>query len=925
MENLPATIGSPTSTEEVSTIVMATDIPPWAIATSIASAKSSGLPLATDAPTNTMIGQTTSGSAGSDGTSGAVAAPGRGTPRTSLTTPQITGIAIGGAATIIVAVGLLFLQCWIRERQRERRHSQRRSRLIASSPPVNRRSSEKKASRTLQNVETALTLPSNQGRFYAPQQPPEEKRRSFWRKSIRPEEIGIAVSPRVPGDHSPVSASSQQSFSRLLPKPLPTVLWPAPLDIEATRERRRYTQRPVSDATEFDDEPETKPQEPERVFVDNQTFILEKPPLSKRPRGPPPNLRLTALPESPAKSAGQRARIPLTPTYDNGNVDLSSSPIKIRSSTSSQSGLPVLEHRLPASSMVSFRGTWDGLVPFRRCLSADTARPISWRRIKLNNYAFSRVRLARPSVETVKSSSKKNSPTQYPSLNSPRPPRNINSSVRAGVTWLTRDLALVDQEEIRAKLASCCDNKSLVKILVLLVTPSLASLLGPGTLLQDVLPSLYAGRRTFQKGKHVRKTITCISAVVDALPVPPEIPGSSNGNPAGAEGVALFMSSENIDARSFPAPMELLDDVDSNAIATVKFCSATEVSSPTRTSDPPSPVRHVTLPTANTVFVNGQRTTLFQDLWRLELSDSEEPAIRHFGRNNLKSFRLNLQCSGDSFVNGGSAPLQALTKPRKIIQSMGNVLRQIEVDDEAVPASRELEKAVSAYIKSNPASTTRGPLLVFALIRSSRTSSSDAAADMSSETQGSGPLKSLWDGARLFKVSGGGGGWGKRQGLLSLEAAVDFETSEVGPSFALPNLDSDQGDLQELDSRGIVPADSTVEFLVRTWEDNSRVSRAKPASLSPPSDSTTVVLGTATEPDSQDCQEDPNIANIGIVLLPDYFGMVSYGGAALGTDCAMSSTQKPSATSRTRCDVPNTRFIIRGVGGGRQGPLREYE
>ncbi|KIW22170.1 uncharacterized protein PV07_12489 [Cladophialophora immunda] len=355
MENLPATIGNPTSTEEVSTIVMATDTPTRMIATSAASPTSGGLSSVTDTPTNTMMGQTTSGSAGSDGTSGAVAVPEQVTPRSGLTTPQIAGITVGGAATVVIVVGLILLQIWIRKRRRERRRSQRRSRLVESSPPVNPQSFEKKTPPNFGNAGSTLTVPSTQGRFYAPQQPTEEKRRSFWRKSIRPEEIGIAVSPKMPGEHSPVSASSQQSFSHLLPKAPPGVLWPAQLDVEATRERRRYTQRPVSDATEFDDEPETRPQEPERVFVDNQPFILEKPPLSKRPRGPPPNLRLPALPESPAKSAGQTARIPLTPTYDNGNVDLSSPQTNSQSPTTSQLALPVAEHKLPASSMYANR------------------------------------------------------------------------------------------------------------------------------------------------------------------------------------------------------------------------------------------------------------------------------------------------------------------------------------------------------------------------------------------------------------------------------------------------------------------------------------------------------------------------------------------------------------------------------------------
>ncbi|KIW93389.1 uncharacterized protein Z519_05994 [Cladophialophora bantiana CBS 173.52] len=382
MENLPATIGNPTSTEEVSTVVMATDTPTWIIETSAAAPTTSGdLPSAADAPSGTIMGQTTSMSTGSDGASGAVAVPEHTTSRSSLTTPQIAGIAIGGAALAVVVFGLLVLLVWIRKRRRQRRRSQRRSRLVEPSSPVNHQSPDRKPPPIFENVETSLTVPNTQsrtqsrtqGRFYAPQQSMEEKRRSFWRKSIRPEEIGIAVSPKMPGEHSPVSTSSQQSFSRLLPI-APAVLWPAPLDVEATRERRRYTQRPVSDATEFDDEPETRRQEPERILVDNQPFILEKPPLAKRPRGPPPNLRLPALPESPPKAAGQTARIPLTPTYDNGNVDLSS-PRRNFQSPTSQSPLPVAEHKLPPSSMYANRSVLRKKPPARLPLRVINTPP----------------------------------------------------------------------------------------------------------------------------------------------------------------------------------------------------------------------------------------------------------------------------------------------------------------------------------------------------------------------------------------------------------------------------------------------------------------------------------------------------------------------------------------------------------------------
>ncbi|ETI20571.1 hypothetical protein G647_08608 [Cladophialophora carrionii CBS 160.54] len=363
MDNFPATISNPTSTEEVSMIVMATDSPTWIIATSSATSTSAAAPSAS------------SMSPEPSATSGASAMSNTAPPSGGLTTPQIAGIAVGGAATVMVVLGLFLLALWMRRRRRQRRRSQRRSRVIEQTPPPDYQSPPKKATPTFDNIGSSLTVPHANGRFYGAQQPMEEKRRSFWRKSIRPEDIGVAVSPEIPGEHSPVSASSEQSFSLLLPTAPVAALRPAPLDLEATRDRRRYTQRPVSDTTEFDEEPQMRAQEPERILIDNQPFILEKPPLAKRPRGAPPNLKLPAVPESSPRNASH-ARIPLTPTYDNGNIDFASPPRSVLSPMATQGSLPVAERKLPSSSTYANRNVLRKNPPQRLPLRA----PMSGRR-----------------------------------------------------------------------------------------------------------------------------------------------------------------------------------------------------------------------------------------------------------------------------------------------------------------------------------------------------------------------------------------------------------------------------------------------------------------------------------------------------------------------------------------------------------------
>lgn len=369
MNNLPVTIGIPTSTEDVSTIVMATDSPTWIIATSSATQT----PLTTSPTTDTSA--TASMPAGSDGTSGAVATSNKATSSRGLSTPQIVGIAIGGAATAIIVFGLFMLLLWMRRRRKERRRSQRRSRFVEQTPPPNYQSPLSEPLPTFDNIGSFLTVPNTGGRFYGGQPTVEEKRRSFWRKSIKPEEIGVAVSPKIPGESSPESASSEQSFSLLLPSVPASALRPAPLDLGATKDRRRFIQRPVSNATEFDEEPEIGIQRAEHILIDNQPFILEKPPLAKRPRGPPPTLKLPMVPESPPHGTSQ-ARIPLTPTYDNGNFSFVSPPRSGRSGSGVQGPLPVIERKLSSSSIYAKRNVIRKDPPARLPLRVVASPPV---------------------------------------------------------------------------------------------------------------------------------------------------------------------------------------------------------------------------------------------------------------------------------------------------------------------------------------------------------------------------------------------------------------------------------------------------------------------------------------------------------------------------------------------------------------------
>lgn len=352
MDTLPQTISNPTSTMSVSMIVMDSGAP--AMPTTMMTTTPSSAPSAAE-------------STGTYTTAGAVAMPSQGGNQSGLGTAQIVGIAIGGA---IIAIGVsalfTFLFC-MRKRRQEQRKSQRKSRILETTPPSNFESPPEDGSAVL--TPTAKPAPAHisNGRFYAPQQPMEDKRRSFWRKSIKPEEIGIAVSPKIPGDVSPISATSQHSISRLLPAIPIRALVPAPLDVEASRERRR---RPTSNGTMSDIDSVLQSTNQQAIYVDNQTFILEKAPLAKKLRSVPAPITLPSVPENPIQNyktePASAARIPLTPTYDNGNIDLISPPRSFGSppfsaSTVADSVVTVSQFPLPSAERKPAPSTSSGV------------------------------------------------------------------------------------------------------------------------------------------------------------------------------------------------------------------------------------------------------------------------------------------------------------------------------------------------------------------------------------------------------------------------------------------------------------------------------------------------------------------------------------------------------------------------------------
>ena len=220
--------------------------------------------------------------------------------------------------------------------------------------------------------------------------------------------------------------------------------------------------------------------------------------------------------------------------------------------------------------------------------------------------------------------------------------------------------------------------------------------------------------------------------------------------------------------------------------------------------------RKVKLPLAKTLFYNGLQHTMVSSTWvennatrRFELVKEQQHQHATVTIPVLHSIKKHLpDASNRWFV---TSPLLPLTPPREVKASMGNIIRQIGDDDG--PASTELETAVMKFYADNDLPVEAAA--VWALVVPHDTAAqlkAEGALDlMHEDAEGqrqrlaiglnnadcfsSVPYRLMLRGARLHKVLSGGGGWGKKAGLLSLDPESDY--SDVDPTAPPRLLDLD--------------------------------------------------------------------------------------------------------------------------------------
>ena len=300
---------------------------------------------------------------------------------------------------------------------------------------------------------------------------------------------------------------------------------------------------------------------------------------------------------------------------------------------------------------------------------------------------------------------------------------------------------------------------------------------------------------------------TLLSAAVDSLP------GSKGGNSARVVGYSWLITDHTLPIRMPPT----------KSPKSLTFCL---------------PTANFTLPLANTVFQTGTPTTLVHIAQTVKpktieaavgLSDPEVEEFAHAQETIKEAWHelghlmkmvgvkkglltptpvpedsIEIQVPDevlkDTPVPGSGRvysqlPLQPLTPPRKIAEGLGNILKSVEQPGACQGASLELESAVAKYLDTLAPEDVPSRVGVYARL----TTQEPAAAGVSELL--------LYPGARLHRVMSGGGGWGSKMGLLSLDPQYDQDVARFESEFSA-RFDGKEGG----ESEGIVKKGHWIQF-----------------------------------------------------------------------------------------------------------------
>ncbi|KAL9076240.1 MAG: hypothetical protein Q9157_003725 [Trypethelium eluteriae] len=323
---------------------------------------------------------------------------------------------------------------------------------------------------------------------------------------------------------------------------------------------------------------------------------------------------------------------------------------------------------------------------------------------------------------------------------------------------------------------------------VFLATPTFAKwTLDDDVFLRPALTRLFGESNQIISPHGPKRSIEVLVAVVDALRLNRPVTWSNTDRTHlpwnGSEGIAYILTDQrSIHFNQEDGAQRSLSERNLMFTFNVDRASTNEAknNAENQSSDPSSTV--IKFPLANTIFQTGYPATLHHSEWQLV---AETPGWhRKAATKDLSSASLTWPSTAlvhmQNVASKLSIELVPLTVPRQVEASMGNIVRHLSDGRATMPASHELEVSISEYFRARGISPHA--LSVWALVFSSNSldfDSSDSAQDAIRENWShktpeiSEVINSaLTKGARLHKVLSGGGGWGKKVGLLSLDPGV---------------------------------------------------------------------------------------------------------------------------------------------------------
>ena len=285
-------------------------------------------------------------------------------------------------------------------------------------------------------------------------------------------------------------------------------------------------------------------------------------------------------------------------------------------------------------------------------------------------------------------------------------------------------------------------------------------------------------------------SVQVVAAVVDRLPVPlvesnirtSENALQDNAHSADSEGISLLLLDQAEIQGKAAGPHQLRSAGVEEPVLALSIQTA-DSSKPEGTVH--SPPHEFGLRLANTTFTNGREHTLFGEIWACnEQYIPQQQSLELKGSLDLVKCLVRFVIG--SVHSSFEFPLYPVSQRRQVVSCMGNILRQLAKSTDgqasgAIPASLELEGTLPRYISEHDIDDQR--VSVWALLEKSDHGVS-AESDIQARVK-----ESLQAGGKLLRIMSGGGGWGKKQGLLSLDPETEFlDSADLRTLLTLPEL-----------------------------------------------------------------------------------------------------------------------------------------